>query len=77
MSKLTKKATICFGHGMLRYFRSNSAEESRSISEIIKEALSFLASEDAEDSADFDTCTGAPSVVYADFVHSLKANGIL
>jgi len=39
---------------MLEYLRIKAAEESRSISQIIHEAVSLLASEDAEDVVDFD-----------------------
>lgn len=77
MSKLTKKTTICFKPMVLEYLRAKAAEESRSISDIIHEAVSLLASEDAEDIADFDTRIGEPNIRYDDFVHSLKADGII
>ena len=62
---------------MLDYLRSKAAEESRSISDIIHEALGLLASEDAEDIADFDARIGEPNVAYNEFVQSLKADGII
>lgn len=77
MSKLTKKTTICFKPMVLEYLREKAAEESRSISDIIHEAVSLLASEDAEDIADFDARIGEPNIGYAEFVHSLKADGII
>ena len=77
MSKLTKKTTICFEPGMLEYLHVRAAEESRSISDIIREAVSLLASEDAEDIADFDARIGEPNVGYAEFVHGLKGDGII
>ena len=77
MSKLTKKVTIYFEPQMLEYLRNKAAEESRSISDIIHEAVSLLASEDAEDIADFDARIGEPNVGYAEFVQSLKADGII
>ena len=77
MSKLTKKTTIFFEPKTLEFLRSKAAKESRSIADIIQEALSFSASEDAEDIADFDARIGEPNVGYAEFVLSLKANGIL
>ena len=77
MSKLTKKTTICFEPQMLEYLRSKAAEESRSISDIIHEALGLLASEDAEDVADFDARIDEPNVGYAEFVQSLKADGVI
>jgi len=77
MSKLTKKTTICVEPQMLEFLRSKAAEESRSISDVIHEALGLLASEDAEDVADFDARIGEPNVGYNEFVQSLKADGII
>mgnify|MGYP003791684725 CR=1 FL=1 len=77
MPKLTKKTTVCFEPQMLEYLRGKAAEESRSISDVIHEAVSLLASEDAEDIADFDERISEPNVGYADFVKSLKADGII
>ena len=62
---------------MLEYLRSKAAEESRSISDIVHEAVRLLTSEDAEDIADFDARIGEPNIGYAEFVLSLKANGII
>ena len=77
MSKLTKKTTICFEPHMLEYLRGKAAEESRSTSDIIHEALGLLALEDQEDVADFDARIGEPNIGYAEFVQSLKADGII
>ena len=77
MPKLTKKTTICFEPGMLEYLHAKAAEDSRSISDIIHEAVSLLASEEAEDIADFDARIGEHNIGYADSVKSLKADGII
>ena len=77
MSKLTKKTTICFEPGMLEYLRAKAADDSRSISDIINEALSVLLTEDVEDIADFDARIGEPNIGYAAFVQGLKADGII
>ena len=77
MSKLTKKVTIYFEPHTLEYLRDKAAEESRSISDIIHEALGLLALEDQEDIADFDARIGEPNIGYAEFVQSLKADGII
>ena len=77
MSKPTKKTTICFEPEMLEYLRAKAAYDSRSISDIIHEAVSLLASEDTEDIADFDARIGEPNIGYAEFVQSLKADGII
>ena len=77
MSKLTKKTTIYFEPSVHKALRNKAAEESRSISDIIREAVSLLASEDAEDIADFYARSGEPNIGYDEFVQSLKADGII
>ena len=62
---------------MLDYLRGKTAEESRSISDVFHEALGLLASEDAEDVADFDARIGEPNIGHDEFVQSLKADGII
>ena len=77
MAKLSQRSTIYFEPNVHKALRIKAAEESRSISDIIHEAVSLLASEDAEDIADFDARIGEPNVGYAEFVQSLKADGII
>ena len=77
MPKLTKKTTICFEPQMLEYLHIKAADDSHSISGIIHEAVCLLASEDREDIADFDARIGEPNIGYAEFVQSLKADGII
>ena len=77
MSGGKKKTSIYLEPQMLEYLRSNAAKESHSISDVIHEALGLLASEDAEDVADFDARIGEPNVGYAEFVQSLKGDGII
>ena len=72
-----KKTTICFEPEMLGYLRSKVAEDSRSISDIIHEALGLLAAEDAEDIVHFDARIGEPSIDHDEFVQSLKAEGVI
>ena len=77
MSNLTKKTTICFEPEVLEFLRNKAAEESSSISYIIHDALKVLFTEDLEDIADFDARIGEPNVSYAEFVKSLKADGVI
>ena len=72
-----QKASIYLEPQMLEYFRIKAAEECRSISHVIREALGLLASEDAEDVADFDARIGEPNIGQDEFIHSLKADGII
>jgi hypothetical protein len=62
---------------MHKALRLKAVEENRSISEIVNEAIALLTSEDAEDIAAVDARAGEPSISYADFVQSLKADGAL
>ena len=62
---------------MLEFLNIKAVEESRSISDILQEAVSLIVSGDAEDIADFDARIGEPYVGCDKFVHSLKAGGVL
>ena len=77
MAQLSQRSTIYFEPSVHKALRIKAAEESRSISDLIHEAVSLLASEDAEDIADFDARIGKPNIGYAEFVQSLKADGII
>jgi len=77
MAQLSQRSTIYFEPSVHKALRIKAAEESRSISDIIHEALSVLFGEDAEDIADFDARIGESNVGYDAFVHSLKADGII
>ena len=77
MSGGKKKIGIYLEPHMLEHLHARAADDSRSISDIIHQALSVLFDEDAEDIADFDARIGEPNIGYAEFVHSLKADGII
>lgn len=77
MAQLSQRSTIYFEPSVHKALRIKAAEESRSISDIIHEAVSLLASEDAEDIADFDARTGEPNIGHDEFLLSLKADGII
>jgi len=68
---------VYFDPQMHKALRLKAAQENRSISDIVNEAVALLASEDAEDIADFDSRENEPTVDYANFVASLKNDGIL
>ena len=77
MTQLSQRSTVYFDPDMHKALRLKAAEENRSISEIINEAVSLLTAEDAEDLSDVDARMSEPSIGYAEFVKSLKADGIL
>jgi len=68
---------VYFDPQIHKALRLKAAQENRSISDIVNEAMALLASEDAEDIADFDSRKNEPTVDYANFVASLKNDGIL
>ena len=72
-----QKTSIYLEPQMREYLRIKAAEECRSISDVIHEALGLLASEGAEDVADFDARIGEPNIGHDEFVQSLKADGII
>ena len=77
MSQLSQRSTVYFDPQMHKALRLKAAQENRSISDIVNEAVVLLASEDAEDIADFDSRKNEPTVDYANVVASLKNDGIL
>lgn len=77
MSQLTQRSTVYFDPQMHKALRLKAAQENRSVSDIVNEAVALLASEDAEDIADFDSRQAEPTVDYASFVQKLKNDGIL
>ena len=72
MSQLSRRSTVYFDPQVHQALRLKAARENRSISDIVNEAVALLASEDAEDIADFDSRKNEPSVDYANFMASLK-----
>ena len=77
MSQLTQRSTVYFDPQMHKALRLKAAQENRSVSDIVNEAVALLASEDAEDIADFDSRRAEPTVDYASFVQKLKNDGTL
>ena len=77
MPQLSQRSTIYFDPDMHKALRLKAAEENRSISEIVNEAIAMLTAEDAEDIAAVDARAGEPNISYAEFVQSLKSDGIL
>ena len=54
MAHLSQRSTIYFDPNMHKALRLKAAQENRSVSDIVNEAVSLLAVEDAVDIADFD-----------------------
>lgn len=75
MTAQTKRATIYFDPDLHKALRLKAAETSRSITELVNEAVREALSEDAEDLAAFDERKHEPVVGYDEMVQRLKKDG--
>ncbi len=75
MSALTKRATVYFDPSIHKILKVKALETSRSISDLVNEALLHELSEDAEDLQAFEKRASEPSISFEDLVKGLKADG--
>lgn len=75
MSTLSKRSTIYLDPALHQALKIKSLETSRSMSEIINDAVKEALSEDAEDLAVFDERQDEPLISYEDMVKRLKKDG--
>ena len=77
MSALTKRATVYFDPAMHRALQHKALETSRSLSDIVNEAVRNTLSEDAEDLAAFEERVNEPLITYQALLKELKSDGRL
>jgi len=75
MSTSSKRSTIYLDPALHRALKIKFLETSRSMSEIINDAVKEALAEDAEDLAVFDERQGEPLVSYEAMVKRLKKDG--
>jgi plasmid stability protein len=75
MATQTKRTTIYFDQDLHKALRLKAAETSRSITELVNEAVRESLSEDTEDLAAFDQRGHEPLVSYEEMVKRLKKDG--
>ena len=75
MAMQTKRATIYFDPDLHKALRLKAAETSRSITELVNEAVREALREDAEDLAAFYDRKKEPLVSYDEMVKRLKKDG--
>jgi hypothetical protein len=75
MATLTKRATIYFDPDLHKALRLKSVETSRSLSELVNDAVKETLAEDAEDLAAFDNRVSEPLITYGEMVKRLKKDG--
>ena len=77
MSTLTKRATVYLEPDLHKALRLKSVETSRSVSDLLNDAIRNELSEDAEDLATFDSRKTEPTLGFEDFVRELRRHGKL
>ena len=77
MGTLTKRATVYFDPAMHRALQLKALETSRSLSDIVNDAVHNALAEDAEDLAAFEERVNEPLVSYEALLKELKAHGRL
>jgi len=77
MGALTKRATVYFDPAMHRALQHKAMETSRSLSDLVNDAVRETLIEDAEDLAVFEERINEPLVSYEAMLKELKASGRL
>lgn len=77
MSVLTQRATIYMEPILHKALRLKSVETSRSMSDLVNDAVRDELAEDADDLACFDARKKEPTLGFEEFVKELKVNGII
>jgi tellurite resistance protein len=75
MATLAKRATIYFDTDLHKALRLKSVETSRSVSELVNEAVKEALAEDAEDLKSFDERAHEPLISYEEMIKRLKKDG--
>ena len=75
MGALTKRATVYFDPAMHRALQHKALDTSRSLSDVVNDAVRTTLAEDAEDLAAFEERINEPLVSYEAVLKELKADG--
>jgi plasmid stability protein len=75
MNTESKRSTIYLFSTLHKALRIKAAETSRSMSEIVNEAVKLALAEDAEDFAAFEERASEPLVSFENMLKELKKNG--
>ncbi|OGT97417.1 MAG: CopG family transcriptional regulator [Geobacteraceae bacterium GWC2_48_7] len=77
MGALTKRVTVYFDPVMHRALQHKALATSRTLSDLVNDAVHQALAEDAEDLAAFEERINEPLVTYEAVLKELKANGRL
>ncbi len=75
MSETPKRSTIYFRPELHRALRIKAAETSRSVSDLVNDAVQDALREDQEDLSAFDERANEPTLTYEALLKNLKAHG--
>jgi len=75
MATKTKRATIYLDPDLHKALRLKAVETSRSVSDLVNEAVKDALAEDAEDIAAFEERADEPLISYGEMVMRLKKDG--
>jgi hypothetical protein len=73
----TKRATIYFDPDLHKALRLKAVETSRSVSDLVNQAVKEALAEDDEDLAAFDERADEPQISYEEMVKRLRKDGRL
>lgn len=76
MTTLTKRSTVYLEPALHKALRLKSMETSRSLSDLINDAVREELAEDAADLAAFDARKTEPTLSFEDFVKELRRMGV-
>ena len=77
MCALAKRTTVYLDPAMHRALQHKALETSRSISDLVNDAIRNTLAEDAEDLAAFEERVHEPLITYESLLKELKENGRL
>lgn len=75
MKTLAKRATVYLAPEMHRALKIKAAETSRSVSDLVNDAVRQALAEDAEDLAAFEERAPEPVLAFEDVLKDLKSRG--
>ncbi len=75
MSNLSKRSTVYLETDIYKALKIKSVETSRSMSELVNEAVKFALAEDSEDLQAFEDRKNEPLISYEQMLKELKSEG--
>ena len=75
MAQLSQRSTIYFDPNMHKALRLKAAQENRSVSDIVNEAVCNMLAEDQKNLMAFEAQDYEPVINYEDLLNGLKSEG--